>query len=69
MFAGISAVFVTNAQSVNEQEMLVMVCIALSPSLLEATAVINLQTQAVTANGIQSTYICTEKLDSIYLCR
>lgn len=66
MFAGISATFVSNAQSVNEQERSVMVCISLSPNLLETTAIISLQTLPVTANGIQFTYICTEKLDSIY---
>lgn len=66
-FAGISATFVTNAQSVNEQEISVMVCLSLSPSLLETTATINLQAQPVTANGIQLTYICTEKLYRLHI--
>lgn len=60
MFAGISATFVVDAQTVNEQQMSVMVCIFLSPNFLETTAIINLQAQQVTANGISLTCISTE---------
>lgn len=39
--------------TVNEEETSVMICVSLSPSLLEATVIVGLQAQSDSATGIK----------------